>query len=229
MPDVQSLLPPNATSQERALEQATARIGEIPPSVRDMWNPGSCPSALLPWLAWGFGIDQWDSQWTDIQKRTSIKQSIFIKRHKGTIGAVRQALAALGYDLTIQEWFNKLPLGDPYTFDVLVDSGQVGVDDTALAEILSLVEKFKNLRSHLAQVKPSVTTQGGPTFAGALCIGNDLTIPYDSSVPKYSDGSVAFDLMLDASINGLPSTVAALDGIDATVSVTMPNNSWKNQ
>lgn len=226
MPDVTTLLPPNATSQESALEQATARIGEIPPSVRDMWNPDTCPGALLPWLAWGFGADQWDSTWSDDQKRQAIKKAIFVKRHKGTIGSVTQAIAALGHSITIQEWFSKLPIGAPYTFDILVDSSQIGVDEATLTKVLSLVDTYKNLRSHLVAVKPSITTRGGPTFAGACLIGNEITVAFSQNL-KYSDGYPADDLELDAEVNGEANTIAAIDALDVFVNTTMPTaNYW---
>ena len=49
-----SLLPRNATGAERAIEGATARVGAVPTPFRDLWNPDTCPAALLPWLAWAY-------------------------------------------------------------------------------------------------------------------------------------------------------------------------------
>lgn len=226
MADVTTLLPLSASATERNIEQATARLADIPSSVRDVWNPATCPASLLPWLAWAFSVDQWDSTWTEEQQRASIKQAVYVQRYKGTIGAVRQALSALGYDLTVQEWFNQIPAADPYTFDILIDSSQVGVDEAGMDMILSLVDTYKNLRSHLSVVRPTVTTQGGPITAGACVIGGEYTIQYDPP-PYYSDGTPALDLMIDAAQNGEASTISALDALDFTLRTTMPASSWK--
>ncbi|WP_186166549.1 phage tail protein I [Burkholderia gladioli] len=184
MPDFASLLPPNATLLETRAAQAAAGIERVQIPIRDFWRPAACPSEFLPWLAWGFGVDQWDSAWTDEQKRDAITKSLYVQRHKGTIGAVRAAVATLGFDVTIQEWFNQVPAGDPYTFDVLIDSNQVGVDEDAFERILYVIRLFKNLRSHLRTIKPSITTQGGPTIGGVVMIGSEITIPYDGTQLK---------------------------------------------
>lgn len=59
-----SLLPPNATELERALELLIdARIGDISTPLRDLWSAENCPEALLPWLAWALSVDQWSADW----------------------------------------------------------------------------------------------------------------------------------------------------------------------
>lgn len=195
MPDFVDLLPPNATLLERRAAQAAAGIERVPVPIRDFWSPATCPVPFLPWLAWGFGVDQWDSAWTEAQKREAIAKSLYVQRHKGTIGAVRAAVATLGYDVIVQEWFNQTPLGDPYTFDVLIDNDQIGVDADAYDRILYVIRLFKNLRSHLRVVKPSITTSGGVVMAGVLTMGYEITIPYDGTQlrERTLDGSWTLD------------------------------------
>ncbi|RQS60416.1 phage tail protein I [Burkholderia sp. Bp8986] len=195
MADVAQLLPPNATTLEKRLAQAASRLVDLTIPVKAVWNPRECPAELLPWMAWGFGVDQWDSTWTESEKRNAIATALYVQQHKGTIGAVRTAIGALGYDVTVQEWFNQIPAGAPYTFDVLLDSNQVGIDQAALDRILKLIETFKNLRSHLIRVRPSVTTRGGPVVAGYLATGNEITITYDETQlhDRTLDGSWSLD------------------------------------
>ena len=176
-----SLLPQNATALETALAESIARISDVPTPCRDAWNADTCPSALLPWMAWAFSVDFWDTTWTDAQKRAAIKSAVEVQRYKGTIGAVKQALGALGYAVTIREWFQQTPPGAPYTFDVTVDSTQAGIGQDGYAKIISYIDVTKNLRSHLSRFFPTVTTRGGPTFAGALTVGNEITIQYDGT------------------------------------------------
>lgn len=92
-----SILPPNATAQELELESATARIAEVPVLIRDLWNPDTSPEALLPWLGWAFGVDEWDAQWSDEAKRTTIRDAISIQRRKGSVWSIKRAIANAGY------------------------------------------------------------------------------------------------------------------------------------
>lgn len=92
-----SLLPSNATPFERALEGAAARISDVPLPIRDVWNVQSCPSALLPWLAWAFDVEEWDSGWPDAVQRAVIAASVAVHKIKGTPASIKQALAVAGY------------------------------------------------------------------------------------------------------------------------------------
>ena len=95
MPDL--LLPPNASAQEYALEGATARLGEVPAPLRNVWNPDTCPASMLPWLAWAFGVDEWDSAWSEDAKRQTIRDAVMIQRRKGTVWSIKRAIAAAGF------------------------------------------------------------------------------------------------------------------------------------
>lgn len=91
-----SLLPPASTKLERSLE---ATLGRFDPTLtlRDLWNPDTCPEAVLPYLAWAQSVDEWDKDWTVTQKRQVIKAARGIHRQKGTLAAVRRALASVGH------------------------------------------------------------------------------------------------------------------------------------
>ncbi len=92
-----SLLPPNATQTEKAVEAATMRIAAIPVVVADIMNPTTCPAALLPWLAWALSVDEWDAAWTQETQRAVIAASVAVHRRKGTLSALRAAIAAAGF------------------------------------------------------------------------------------------------------------------------------------
>jgi phage tail P2-like protein len=189
------LLPNNATPLEIALAESIARISDVPVPARDVWNPDTCPANLLPWLAWAFSVDEWDADWTDAQKRAAIKAAVPVQRYKGTIGAVKEALAALGFGVQVQEWFNQLPAGEPYTYRLLLTADQVGIDQTALKKILQVVESTKNLRSHMDEVVPSATTRATLYSAGVNGIGNEITITYEQphNVPLLLNGGWVLD------------------------------------
>lgn len=104
MSDAASLLPSNASAVERAVEHATARLGDVPVPLREIHDPDTCPAALLPWLAWAWGIDEWDDKWSDDAKRESIRRAYAVHAHKGSVRSIRDVLAAAGYgDVSIIE------------------------------------------------------------------------------------------------------------------------------
>ena len=97
-----TLLPSNASMIERATEAATAPPVAVP--LADLWNPVTCPAALLPWLAWALSVDDWDADWPEQVKRDVIAASVEIHRRKGPVWAMRRALDAAGLgEATIQE------------------------------------------------------------------------------------------------------------------------------
>lgn len=172
----ETLLPNNATDAERALDGAAARIISVPTPARDMSNPDAAPVSALPWLAWGVSVDDWQSNWTDRQKREAIKASNAVHRYKGTIGAVRDALAALGYRVDVQEWFRQMPAGAPYTFRLIVAVEQEGVPDGEWQKLLSIVNNAKNLRSHLDAIELVVVSEARPILAAATIMGTEIQV-----------------------------------------------------
>lgn len=170
------LLPCNATDQERALADTIARISDVPVVVREVWNPDTCPSNVLPWLAWAFSVDDWDTNWTDKQKRQVIKESVYSQRIKGTIGAVTRQLAALGYEIKILEWFQQEPEGTPYTFQVYITANQYPLTQNDYRKILQVIYTNKNLRSHLDETQLIVRSED-KTTVGIVCgTGNEINL-----------------------------------------------------
>ena len=115
-----SILPPNATKAERALEAAAARVGDVPTPARDYWNPATCPAWYLPWLAWAVSVDVWDDSWPEAAKRAAIAKSIPLHRRKGTVRAVELSLEPLGLDASIKEWWQMVPAGERGSFKVQI-------------------------------------------------------------------------------------------------------------
>lgn len=169
-----SLLPPNATAHETVLEAAIRP--DVPIEIREIWNPDTCPHELLPWLARAFSVDAWESDWTEEQKRHSVKASIEVHRHKGTIGSVRTALGALGIDARVQEWFNQVPTGEPYTFDLRLAADQTPVDQAGMKAALALVMNMKNLRSHLDEIQVSARSESRLRVGAVARMGQQITV-----------------------------------------------------
>lgn len=177
------LLPYNATDQERALANTIARISDVPVLVREVWNPDTAPASVLPWLAWAFSVDDWDTNWTDEQKRNVIKQSVYSQRIKGTIGAVTRQLAALGYTIQILEWWQKDPEGQPYTFDVYITASQYPLTARDYNKVLEVIDTNKNLRSHMGQVTIVAKSLSNVTCATVSSLGSEISVKSYGYVP----------------------------------------------
>ena len=89
-----SLLPANATAFERALEAALAQDVEMP--IRKLWSAADCPPALLPYLAWALGVEEWDPDWPAAVKRAAVANAFAIHREKGTLAGLKRVLSTAG-------------------------------------------------------------------------------------------------------------------------------------
>lgn len=169
------LLPPSSTQLERIAAQVGATATELPVILRSLWDPEECPLELLPWLAWAWSADEWSESWSERQKRDSVKSAIQVQSIKGTIGAVKTAMGALGIEIRVQEWFNQTPPADPYTFSVHVETAQTPATQADLLKAVSLINATKNLRSHLETIFVSSRSVSTVCVATVTHIGHDIT------------------------------------------------------
>ena len=147
---VPQLLPQSSTRAERSLEAATARLGDVPSPLRDLWNPDTCPVALLPWLAWALSIEAWSPDWPEPAKRARVRQAIELQRRKGTAASVRDVVAAFGGGVALREWWQTTPRGDPHTFTLaLTLQGKDGAPATSrfVDELVAEISRTKPARS----------------------------------------------------------------------------------
>lgn len=173
---IPDLLPPNATPLERAISQMMGRIDTLAVPIRDTWNEDICPENLLPWLANAFSVDDWLRGWSEEQQRAVIKSSVTVHRRKGTIGAVKDALAALSINVQIQEWHRQVPVGEPYTFKLFLGVDQSGITQAAQLGLFEVIARAKNLRSHMDGITITVTSQTALHVASAAGVGSILSL-----------------------------------------------------
>ena len=173
-----SILPPNVSDLERALELAMASIEKINIPISTLWNADLCPIEVLPFLAWALSVDMWREDWPEIVKRRVVSGSLIVHRQKGTRPAVERALNDLGVDVKFTEWFETKPKGQPGTFSLIawvnenLTAGQSSILNNALYEQIRLaVTNSKNTRSHF-------TFQVAAHFQSRTCrIGSALAHP----------------------------------------------------
>ena len=176
MPD---LLPPNATTQERAISLSVDRLPAVP--LKTLWTPATCPEAQLPWLAWALSVDEWSAVWPVETKRQVIAASIEQHRKKGTVGALRRALQRLGYEVEIDE-----ATGVAYTFRLRVriragDSAGGAVSEDALNRAVVVALRQKNARSALTDTLFVADTDAAGLFIGGVTLSG---LEYEAKVTQ---------------------------------------------
>jgi phage tail P2-like protein len=182
------LLPPNATSQERAVSATLSRTDAISVPICELWRPQECPARLLPWLAWALSVDEWDEQWSEVQKRNAIDASVYLHRHKGTPAAVQRAVDLVFNDAEVQEWFDYG--GQPFHFRVISEGAFTSERD--YQRLIRLIESAKNARSWLEAIVirsritqeitlATATVQGNRTWMGP----RPATPQSEPSTPKH--------------------------------------------
>ncbi|MBQ4860518.1 phage tail protein I [Pseudoalteromonas sp. MMG013] len=150
----EQLLPRTSSKNEKALEQSSARVNDVPVRIGDLWSAERCPEHLLPWLAHALSVDEWDSTWPEAIKRRVIAQSIPMHRIKGTAGAVKSALAALNAHIELEEWWQHG--GVPHTAKLIAlvrhnlnQTGDSLLTPALQAQLWRIVAAMKPTRSHI--------------------------------------------------------------------------------
>lgn len=170
------LLPGNATDLERQAAKALAQIERVPVPIRDLINPDRCPVALLPYLAWAFSVDRWDSRWSESAKRGAIRSSYYIHSRKGTIGALRRVVEPLGYLIEVVEWFQTEPQGVPGTFAIKVGVSDEGISEETYQELTWLIDDARPVTRHMTGLAISLQTTGAFYIAGGVYDGDLLDV-----------------------------------------------------
>ncbi|TXE33254.1 phage tail protein I [Serratia marcescens] len=171
------ILPVSATPLELHAEQASAEVSAAPVPLRQLWDPDTCPLDLLPYLAWAFSVDRWDETWDEATKRGVIRQSYFVHRHKGTIGALRRAVEPMGYLISVTEWWQNGKA--PGTFEMVVGTLDTGITPEMYAELERVINDTKPCSRHLTTLAISLETRGDVFVSAASYDGDTMTIyPY---------------------------------------------------
>lgn len=186
------ILPPNSRPIERAIDAAgEARLQALAIEIRHLWNPALCPLSWLPVLAWTLGVENWRSDWPEETKRAVIAATPRIKRLKGTVAAVREAVQAVAgaAPVRIIEWFRPGGSGVPLTAIVDIDV-TAGAPAQLPHDAIAAANAAKRESVHLSvrlTAKPLVGLQVAslirtPLVQGSLSLSADirprLTVAY---------------------------------------------------
>ncbi|MED7790455.1 phage tail protein I [Klebsiella aerogenes] len=169
-----TLLPLNSTQGERALEQVMAHVGDEPLDVRTVKNADTCPMVALPALAWEYGATYWEEGWTDEQKRNATKNAPAINKKRGTAWAVKQALAVVGREIEVIEWWQETPKAAPYTFRINIIGDSITPDE--MSKTIYQALDMKNGRSWLSNINIDGPVLAGTTYISGVTVTRQTVV-----------------------------------------------------
>ena len=107
-------------------------------------------STALDHMAAQYDVTVWRDTWPIAVKRSVLKTAISDKRMKGTVKAVKQALASVSSVAVIKEWWQMTPKGTPHTFSIVATQSDLAetIDSEMQEDIIALIDDAKPLRSH---------------------------------------------------------------------------------
>ena len=189
-----SLMANGSSLLEQRAAAACASISDLSVPLRDLWNPWKCPVKFLPYLAWAFSVDRWEETWSETEKRQAVSDAFWIHQRKGTVAAVRRVIETLGYNMTLQEWWE---VADPAgTFRLEIDLNDNGITEPMIAELERIIGDAKPVSRHIAQIK-LITRTEGIAWAGCCAFdGEVITVFPENFTPAqdiHYDGQVYFE------------------------------------
>ena len=118
-----------------------AAAGAIDPLLQETAGVVDIPSLY---------VSVWRDTWPIAVKRSVLKTAISDKRMKGTVKAVKQALASVSSVAVIKEWWQMSPKGTPHTFSIVATQSDLAetIDSEMQEDIIALIDDAKPLRSH---------------------------------------------------------------------------------
>ncbi len=199
-----SLLPLNASKFEIGADQVEERLLAIPAPITDLWHPDRCPAALLPYLAWGLGVDLWEDDWPEGRKRRMCWDAIALKRLKGTFNGVQRYLAYIDAEIV----------------DAVLPPQGVFARQPDPERQRRFRERFAQLRIYPFRIREQADARG--FYAGRSYIGSG-TASVSTAWKRYGKRAVIWDRGEETAVRwGLASPVASDQAAVSTERIVIP-------
>ncbi len=129
---------------------------------------------VLPFIAWQEHVDVWKEDYSLEQKREIVSTARQVHAQKGTIGALQMALANLGLEANIAEWYQYG--GRPHYFKIDINVSQTGLDGYTDENLSLVIEETKNLRSILDVIQIWLSSKASLFAAAATMVGEHIEV-----------------------------------------------------
>lgn len=181
-----SLLPPNSTPIERALEKSI-KLEELPVPIDTIRDPWKCPFQFLELSAWENRVGFWNDNWPEMTKRKVIASNWEVKKYSGTTHALEVALDALDFGTQVTEWFDYGGEAGYFNLDVeLFDRGITAEDQT---DIMAIAEVAKRGSQHLDTLTIHQASQDTAPSVGSVVLQSEEIVIEPYSIPEFIQSS----------------------------------------
>ena len=142
---------------------------------------------LLDILAYDFKVDWWDADYSLEEKRRTLKNSWRVHKTLGTKAAVEMAVSAIYPNTQVVEWWEYG--GEPYHFRLHINVSDDNIESDKQRRVLSRLDTYNNLRSHLDTINYRMTARPAAAVAGTVCthcgmrVGVEIPIPSEVYAP----------------------------------------------
>lgn len=114
-----TVLPSNSSALERALDIGFGLLlDRVVVPFPELLDPEQTPVEFLPYLAADRGVDEWDPNASEAEKRLTVALAWPTKRQAGTRAALENAIKGLQLVPNVTAWHEQTPKGAPYSFTV---------------------------------------------------------------------------------------------------------------
>jgi len=169
-----SLLPPNSTPIERALEKSI-KLEELPVPIDTIRDPWKCPVQFLELSAWENRVGFWNDNWPEMTKRKVIASNWEVKKYSGTTYGLEVALGALDFGTQVTEWFDYG--GEAGYFNLDVELFDRGITADEQNDILAIAGVAKRESQHLDTLTLHLASKGDlPTLSCVTCTGHTIDV-----------------------------------------------------
>ena len=172
---------PSAVALAEAMADLLARRPEEIEQLRIYPVIDRLDERLLDILAYDFKVDWWDADYSLEEKRRTLKDSWRVHKTLGTKAAVETAIRAIYPMTTVEEWFEYG--GESYHFRLRINTTDDSIQSEKQRRVLSRLDCYKNLRSHLDAVNYFMQSEPASAEAGALACGQYLRLGVDIPIP----------------------------------------------
>ena len=138
-------------------------------------------------MAYDFKVDWWDTDYSLEEKRRTLKNSWRVHKTLGTKAAVEMAVSAIYPNTQVVEWWEYG--GEPYHFRLHINVSDDNIESDKQRRVLSRLDTYKNLRSHLDTINYRMTARPAAAGAGTVCthcgmrVGVEIPIPSEVYAP----------------------------------------------
>jgi phage tail P2-like protein len=185
-----TLLPPNSTDLEEALDLVVAqRIEALRAEFARRLDPDECSPSDLTYLSEVAEVFVWDEAWPDERKRAAIKNTMYLRTIRGTIGAVKKGLIALEVEGDVVPWWKDEENIKNGTFEVFawandnIASGNPVLSAEKFALIRDVVDALKPLKSRYA-IRIGIKFETSIAVVPVMCVTKMMRATVNVVMPE---------------------------------------------